>query len=98
MSAGEGDDSVFVHAKHVSVMAGPGEDYVVVDTSGRALIEGGSGNDTLIVNAGHVIVNSEDGNGGDTIICRSGSHVKVYRDAGDTVLGQCTVMRVRALS
>ena len=97
VSAGEGNDSVVVHAKRVSVMGGPGEDYIVVDTVGRALVEGGTGNDTLIVEAGYATVNAEDGNPGDTVVCRVGSHAKLYIDAGDTVLGRCTVMRARPL-
>lgn len=97
VSAGEGDDSVFVNAKRVAVMGGPGEDYIVVNTVGRALIEGGSGNDTLIANAGYATINSEDGSPGDTIICRAGSHGRVYRDAGDAVLGPCAIARTRPL-
>ena len=57
----------------------------------------GFSDDTVIVNAGHVTVNTEDGNPGDTIVCRIGSHAKVYVDAGDTVLGRCVVERARPL-
>lgn len=86
-----GDDRIVLTTSRGAADGGPGNDRIEARTGGAVLINGGPGRDTLIGARGKTLINAVDGRGGDRVICRS-SQNRVRADAGDTLVGPCTVV------
>ena len=92
-----GRDRITLKAANSAADGGPGADKIKSNTkpkkadgkrSGRALLIGGPGPDTLISGKGPDRVNARDGKPDDTVKCR-GSRTRVLADKNDSVKGNC---------
>lgn len=86
-----GDDRIVLTTSRGAADGGPGNDRLEARTGGAVLLNGGPGRDTLIGARGTTLINAVDGRGGDRVICRSPKN-RVRADAGDTLVGPCTVV------
>jgi len=89
---GLGADDITVSAKDAVGVGGFGRDTLRSTTAQRSLIIGGPGRDTLYGGPGRTIINAQDGQPGDVVICMSPKNL-VYMDKGDIISGPCTIMR-----
>ena len=92
---GAGSDRIAVTTKNGFANGGPGSDHLEAKRSGKVLLVGGLGNDTLVGAKGVTHINARDGQGGDTIICRSRKNRVAY-DKGDKLIGPCTKVSLRS--
>ncbi|MCP4468486.1 MAG: hypothetical protein GY813_17280 [Halieaceae bacterium] len=92
-----GRDRLILKAANAAADGGPGADKIKSNTkpkkadgkrSGRALLIGGPGPDTLISGKGPDRINARDGKPDDKVECR-GSKTRVLADKGDKVTGNC---------
>ncbi len=86
-----GNDTIVLTTSRGAADGGPGNDRIEARTGGAVLINGGPGRDTLIGARGTTLINAVDGRGGDRVVCRSPKN-RVRADAGDTLVGPCTVV------
>ena len=87
---GPGRDFIKLNGNQSGAAGGPGADRLVSMATGKTLLNGGPGRDTMIGAKGATIINALDGKGGDTIICKSSRNI-VYADANDKLQGPCTI-------
>ncbi len=88
---GLGSDRIAVGGTDSVGAGGPGRDRIVAVGPGRKLVWGGQDPDTLVGGPGNTLINAQDGQGGDRVICRSSAN-RVMLDAGDVTQGPCTVI------
>ena len=88
---GMGADRILVGGRNSAGAGGPGRDRIVAMGRGRTLLWGGPGRDVLVGGLGSTLINAQDGQGGDRVLCRSSSN-RVMLDAGDRTKGPCTVV------
>ena len=92
---GLGGDQLEVMAVNGVATGGPGRDWLTATASGRTLLVGGQGADTLIGARGRTFINAVDGANRDRVICRSSANL-VLADPGDDVRGPCGIVRRQA--
>lgn len=85
-----GNDRIVISAGRGAAHGGPGNDVLTATKAGAVVLVGGTGRDVLTGAHGRTLINARDGAGGDRIVCRSSANV-VLADAGDTIVGPCTV-------
>ena len=88
---GQGRDRIVIGGRDSGAAGGPGADRIVAVGSGRKLVWGGIGRDTLVGGTGNTLLNAVDGRGGDRVICRSPAN-RVMLDPGDVTSGPCKVV------
>jgi hypothetical protein len=92
---GLGGDRLKVKAVNGVATGGPGRDRLKATASGRTLLVGGQGADTLIGARVRTFINAVDGANRDRVICRSSANL-VLADPGDDVRGPCGIVRRQA--
>lgn len=90
---GAGSDRIIVTSKKGFANGGVGNDYLEAKRSGKVLLVGGLGRDTLVGAKGKTLINARDGQGGDRIICNSKKNRVAY-DKGDKLIGPCSKYRL----
>jgi sugar lactone lactonase YvrE len=89
---GLGNDTLVVRAAKGNAIGGPGDDTLLSTSTRRTLLWGGPGKDRITGSRGPTLINALDGQGGDTVRCRSNRN-RVLSDPGDTVIGPCASRR-----
>ncbi|MFI2202434.1 hypothetical protein ACH47Z_16970 [Streptomyces sp. NPDC020192] len=74
----------------LSISVGDLDDTVTNNTTIRAVINAGTGNDVIHGGGGNDVINVHDGVGGDTVTCDGGFDV-VSADPGDNIAPDCEV-------
>ena len=92
---GLGGDRLKVKAVNGVATGGPGRDRLKATASGRTLLVGGQGADTLIGARVRTFINAVDGANRDRVICRGSANL-VLADPGDDVRGPCGIVRRQA--
>jgi hypothetical protein len=85
---GLGRDTLVVGGDSSTGDGGPGSDTIVAVGTGRHLLIGGEGRDTMVGSFGADLINARDGHGGDLVDCRS-AQTRVIADANDVISGPC---------
>lgn|GEM_PF-1149566 len=87
---GPGKDRIVLASPNSAGNGGPGNDWIKASSTGKVLLIGGNGSDTLIGGRGRTLINAIDGKPDDTIICRKPNIV--LADQGDQIRGNCKVI------